>query len=151
MRTYISIILALLSCVRVFAQENIIVPISKPSQNTVSSSAAKTASIKIRLACELNGERRYYSTREWNQLEVEVRDQNNIIGLVIGSGGSAFLISPYNNMGRALSDSTYSFQVAMNKTGGQLPTRAQLSVLSKYNSTIEWAFGGEVYSSLKTW
>lgn len=108
--------------------------------------------ITVKLAAEKDGERVYYTTKEWERMSHLEKCGYNKIGLVIGSGNSAFLLSlNYNNMSRGTYPQKVSYKEAFDATGGQLPTKNQLQIIRNNRQTIGSAsqiFGGDqIYAS----
>lgn len=131
------------------------------TQNTThkpSSSNAKkkttTPPIKISLATEINGQRKYFSTTEWKNLSVDERIKYNKIGVVIKSQRNEFLIALNNNMSNGIYNKGVSQLIAVNKTQGNLPTSNQLRIitrnLTKINSALS-EFGGEPFCAQPYW
>lgn len=131
------------------------------TQNTThkpSSSNAKkkttTPPIKISLATEINGQRKYFSTTEWKNLSGDERIKYNKIGVVIKSQRNEFLIALNNNMSNGIYNKGVSQLIAVNKTQGNLPTSDQLRIitrnLTKINSALS-EFGGEPFCAQPYW
>lgn len=131
----------------VFAQGNIDVPQHK------SKTESHTA-ISVKLAADKDGDRVYYTTTEWDKLPIDEKVEINKIGLLIGQGDNAFLLSLFNNMGRGVCGKTVSFQEAFNKTGNQLPTKTQMQTVKNNKRKIGDAleiFGGDHICSTFFW
>lgn len=118
------------------------------AQNNHSLSASRQQSVTspillVRLVAEVNGERVYYTPKEWENLSLKDKVKVDKLGISIGSGNDTFLLSLHNNMGS--SSQTVTHQEALNATGGQLPTKAQWQLIKRnlrtINSALE-AFGG---------
>ena len=125
---------------------------TKPSSNTQKRST--TPPIKITLATEIDGQRKYFSTTEWKNLSIEDRVKYNKIGIVIKSGKEEFLIALNNNMSNGIYNKGVSQLTAVNKTQGNLPTSDQLRIitrnLQKINSALA-EFGGESFCRQPYW
>ena len=122
-----------------YAQGNIDIPQPKPKPKP-------KPAISVKLAAEKSGERVYYTTTEWNKLPIEEKIAVTKIGLVIGQGENAFLLSLFNNMGRRVCSHSVPFREAFNKTGNQLPTKAQMQTIKNNRRRIGDAldvFGGD--------
>ena len=125
----------------------------RPSSST--SKRSTTTPIKITLATEINGQRKYFSPTEWKNIPTAERIKYNKIGMVIKSGKEEFLMSLYNNMesGSCVSTAT-TFSVAYNKTNGILPTKGQLRIIHSNHNAISSAsrdFGGDHICSYRFW
>ncbi len=132
-----------------FAQDNIDIPQPKAKPQPRPKPA-----VSLKLAAEKEGERVYYTESEWSKLSPQERVEVNKIGLVIGQGDNAFLLSLFNNMGRGICSKTVPFQEAFNKTGNQLPTKAQMQTIKNNKRIIGDAldvFGGDHICSAFFW
>lgn len=110
------------------------VPQNTPKQNTT---PVKKSNVKLSLATEIDGKRRYFTQNEWKNLPVSEKVKYNKIGMVIESGSEKFMISLTNYYGE--------FSVAKEKTNGQLPSNQQLQLIKKNLDVIDSAlkiFGG---------
>ena len=126
---------------------------NRPSSNV--KKRTNTPSIKISLATEIDGQRKYFSTTEWKKLTENERIKYNKIGIVIKSGSEQFLLSLYNNMekGTCTSRATTYF-TAKNKTNGNLPTKGQLQIIRNNQHAISSAssdFGGDHLCAYRFW
>lgn len=129
------------------------------STNNTSSSNTKrrttTPLIKISLATEINGQRKYFSTTEWRDLSVSEKLKHHKIGMVLKSGSEEFLLSLNNNMenGTCTSSAT-TYSVAKDKTNGALPTKRQLHIIRSNHRVISSAskdFGGDHLCAYRFW
>ena len=130
-----------------YAQGNIVIPHPQPK-------AKPKPAISIKLATEKAGKRVYFTTLEWSRLSYEERMTVNKIGLLICQGKEKFLLSLFDNMCGAIQSQRVSFQEANNKTGGQLPTKAQMQIIKNNYSRINEAlsvFGGWHIASSLYW
>ena len=135
----------------VLAQENISIPQSQPQQKPA---PKPKPAISIKLAAEKGGERVYYTTAEWGRIPKEERVKINKIGLVVGQGENAFLLSLFNNMSRGIYTIPVSFQEATHNTAGQLPTKTQMQTIKNNERRIDDAllqFGGQTTSDSYYW
>lgn len=141
MKNYIVLAIVLLLVHNIAFSQNFTVSAPQKQRQEKSKSA-----IKILLAAEKNGERVFYTTKEWEKLSLKEKCVIDKIGMVVGEGKDAFLLSLYNNMSRGVCSKRVSYQDALNATGGQLPTKTQLQIINKNKKTISSAsqlFGGE--------
>lgn len=121
------------------------------TQNTKPSSSTKkrsTPPIKITLATEIDGQRKYFSTTEWKNLSINEKVKFNKIGLVINSGAESFLFSlnPFPKWS--------NWEVAKARSGGQMPSKAQWQIVKQNKNRIQDAltlFGGGFLHGRRWW
>lgn len=122
---------------------------TKPNPHPVSTPVTpKVASISIKLAADLDGERFYYSLREWDNLNESDKNKLDKIGLIIESGSEKFLMSmrPLPNWS--------NWQNAKDRTGNQMPTKKQWQIIKQNKNKIQDAlskFGGGHLSMRRWW
>lgn len=119
----------------------------KPSPSN-NKKRATTPSIRISLATEINGQRKYFSTTEWKNLSVDERVNYNKIGLVIESGKELFLFSlhPLPNWS--------DWKTTRARSGNQLPSSKQWQIIKQNKSKVQnalTAFGGGYVDKRRWW
>ena len=102
-------------------------PESKGSASVQKSTAKVTPSpakqsISIRLRAVKDGTVFYFTPKEWEKLTAVERARMNKVGMVIGSGDNAFLLSLYDNTGRKNYPESVPYEHAYDRTGGQMPS-----------------------------
>ncbi|MBD5303093.1 MAG: WG repeat-containing protein [Bacteroides sp.] len=118
----------------------------KPSSYTKKRST--TPPIKIILATEIDGERKYFNTAEWKSLPIYEKVKYNKIGLVINSGVESFLFS-LNPLPK-----WSNWEVAKARSGGQMPSKAQWQIIKQNKNRIQEAmtlFGGGYLHGRRWW
>lgn len=126
--------------------------VTRSTQNHVPN--PEPAAVSIKLAADLDGFMKYYSVSEWNKTPLTDKVRHNKVGIVIKYGKEEFLLSLYNNMENGICNKTVSFDVAKNKTGGNLPSKKQLQIVRNNSRAISKAsndFGGDHLCSNKYW
>ena len=127
------------------------VPQNTPKQNTTS---VKKSNVKLSLAAELDGKRRYFTQNEWKNLPVSEKVKYNKIGMVIDFPSEKFMISLFNNSNKDTYDPGADFQSVNESTLGQLPSLKQLSLIKENLDVIESAlrtFGGYAFWPYPYW
>lgn len=122
------------------------------TQNTKPSSSTQKRStippIKITLATEIDGQRKYFSTTEWKNLSINEKVKYNTIGLVIESGKESFLFSlhPLPNWS--------DWETTRSRSGNQLPSSKQWQIIKQNKSKVQNAlttFGGGDIDKRRWW
>lgn len=119
----------------------------KPS-STNNKKRITTAPIKISLAAESDGQRKYFSSNEWKKISVNERAKYNKIGIVVNSGSESFLfaLKPMPKWS--------NWDIAKARTGNQMPTKKQRQIIKQNQSKIQdalSAFGGAHLYGRRWW
>lgn len=122
--------------------------VSRPTKQTPQkvNNTVKKSNVKLSLATEIDGKRRYFTQSEWKNLPISEKVKYNKIGMVIEAGSEKFMIS--------LTDYYGEFSVAKEKTNGQLPSNQQLQLIKKDLDVIDAAsknFGGDWIKNSEYW
>lgn len=133
MKRIILILIALAISINCISQD-IVITAPKAKENNINSKSKPkkpTPSISLKLLCDLNGEKVFYTTKQWKILAEENKVKVNKIGLVVGTGQKAFLLSLYDNNQSYEPYQLLSFNEAFSKSGGQLPTNSQIQIIKQ--------------------
>ncbi len=155
--TYMTLILCLMWMpVFVLAQNNTISAPVKPTHHTDKPprKQTNTSPIEISLACRIDGQLAFFTQNQWKSISDKEKVNMERIGLYIKSKSENFIIDLYNNLDRKVCSKTVPFQVAQNKTGGQLPNRQQWNLIKSNKNKIGdalVAFGGDHLCSSYFW
>lgn len=114
---------------------------SVPRATAAEANNDPSENLNLNLAAEQNGEKCYFSRRQWMSLTSSQQNKYKKIGIVIEKDGQRFILSLTDEKG------LYSWNEAVKRYGAGMPTKAQAEAWISQKDEVQRAivaFGGDV-------